>query len=34
VQRHPRFRCAEVDGHHNALLINPEPMTRALIALG
>ena len=34
VQRHPRFRYAEVNGHHNASLINPEPMTSALIALG
>ncbi len=34
VQRNPRFRYAEVDGHHNGMLINPEQMTSALIALG
>jgi hypothetical protein len=34
VQRHPRFRYAEVDAHHNVMLINPESLTSALIALG
>jgi hypothetical protein len=34
VQRHPRFRHAEVDAHHNGMLIKPEPLTSALDALG
>ena len=34
VQRDPRFRYAEVDGDHNVMLINPESLTSALIALG
>ncbi len=34
VQRDPRFRYAEVDGHHNVMLINPERLAEALLRLG
>lgn len=34
VQKDPRFRYAEVDGHHNVMLINPERLAVALLALG
>lgn len=34
VQRNPRFRYAEVDGHHNVMLINPERLAEALLRLG
>lgn len=34
VQKDPRFRYAEVDGHHNVMLIQPERLASALLALG
>jgi hypothetical protein len=34
VQKNPRFRYADVDGHHNVMLINPERLTASLLALG
>lgn len=34
VQRNPRFRYAEVDGHHNVMLIDPERLAQALSSLG
>ena len=34
VRRNPRFRYAEVDGHHNVMLIDPERLASALLALG
>ena len=34
VQKNPRFRYAEVDGHHNVMLIDPERLAVALLALG
>jgi pimeloyl-ACP methyl ester carboxylesterase len=34
VQRNPRFRYAEVDGHHNVMLIQPERLAEALLRLG
>jgi hypothetical protein len=34
VQKNPRFRYAEVDGHHNVMLINPDRLASALLALG
>jgi pimeloyl-ACP methyl ester carboxylesterase len=33
VQRDARFRYAEVDGHHNVMLINPERLAEALLRL-
>lgn len=33
VQKDPRFRYAEVDGHHNVMLINPERLAEALLRL-
>ena len=33
VQRNPRFRYAEVDGHHNVMLIQPERLAEALLRL-
>jgi pimeloyl-ACP methyl ester carboxylesterase len=34
VQKNPRFRYAEVDGHHNVMLVHPERLAVALLALG
>lgn len=34
AKRNPRFRVAEVDGHHNVMLIDPERLAAALAALG
>lgn len=34
VQKDPRFGYAEVDGHHNAMLIDPTRLANALLALG
>jgi pimeloyl-ACP methyl ester carboxylesterase len=34
VQKNPRFHYAEVDGHHNVMLIDPERLAAALLALG
>lgn len=33
VQRDPRFRYAEVDGHHNVMLLQPERLAEALARL-
>jgi pimeloyl-ACP methyl ester carboxylesterase len=33
VQKDPRFRYAEVEGHHNVMLINPERLAEALLRL-
>lgn len=34
IQKSPRFRYAEIDGHHNVMLINPDRLAAALIARG
>lgn len=34
VQKSPRFHDAKVDGHHNLMLIHPERLAAALLALG
>jgi pimeloyl-ACP methyl ester carboxylesterase len=34
VQKNPRFRYAEVDGHHNIMLVDPKRFVDALVALG
>jgi pimeloyl-ACP methyl ester carboxylesterase len=34
ARKNPRFRHAEVDGHHNVMLTDPDRLAAALIALG
>jgi hypothetical protein len=34
VQKNPRFRYDEVNGHHNAMLTHPDRLASALLALG
>jgi hypothetical protein len=34
VQKNARFRYAEVDGHHNVMLTQPDRLAAALLALG
>ena len=34
VRQNPRIRYAEVDSHHNAMLLHPDRLLSALLALG